>query len=231
MQHFLSKTKPRAWRDAIAWATLAVLAIIALCVAGCAQTPNMETDNETKTDQAAATQGSNVHLWIVNDYGRGKLPASGDGLALITADGTPEVAANKALENAISGDGQSQLSDADGRNVQNVSVVLTTGGTTPSLTGTATGTASPQMSAPFRIDPETGVAVPIGVAWPGGIVDQQASASGAGDVAAVKQSDNDARAARLEAAADKLETLLPILQALLTSPPAEPSETAPGDPG
>ncbi|MFH1417282.1 MAG: hypothetical protein ABII12_03230 [Planctomycetota bacterium] len=197
-----------------------------ICLAGCGQQTAAPVDQDTgqktvvptKTDQDQATQGSQVYLWIVNAPGRGALPSPG-------------------MLNVKADDGVSQLIDkvttADGATIEGTdagyaqagfTVNITTGGTTPNVTGTTSAesgvtqspAAYPTANPVQEIKPS--VSVPIGVAMPGGIADVQGTATGEGTSTSSKTSENDMRWAKVEAALDKLDTLLPFLEGFFNVP-------------
>lgn len=201
-------------------------ATLALVVfAGCAQnteTPVGQRTDQTAatpvaTDQQAATQGSQVNVWIVNAPGKGTLPKPGE-VTIGAAESLTKLldqATNDAGGNAVDGVTAGYAQSA-------ITVNITTGGTTPSLTGTATGTGSASQapsqnvaSYPVQdVRPEISASVPIGLAMPGGMVDQQAIATGRGQTEGTgKTSDNELRWQRIEAAASQLEKLAPLLEA------------------
>lgn len=221
--------------------------VLALLSVGCAQnteTPVGQWTDQTAatpvaTDQQAATQGSQVNVWIVNAPGKGNLPnpgevtiGAGDALSKLLDKATNDAGGN-AVDGVTAGYAQSAIT-----------VNITTGGTTPSLTGTATGTGSASQapgqsvaSYPVQdVRPEITATVPIGVAMPGGMVDQQAVATGRGQTSDTgKTSENELRWQRIEAAASQLEQLAPLLEAFWQQqggvPPAKLTPETPGTQG
>lgn len=190
---------------------------------GCAQnneTPVTQTAGQTTpttTDQDAATQGSQVYVYVVNAPGKDGLPQPGDfqsttglGAAILAEAGT---------QVSSDGAGNSTAGAKAGYVQSGLTINVTTGGTTPSLTGSTTGsatqtpTASPASSPTQHIDPRISASVPIAVAQPGGMIDQQATAATEGSTASpTKTSENELRWQRIEAAADQLEKIAPLLQ-------------------
>lgn len=189
---------------------LAVLAVgILLALGGCAQntetaqtqTPVQETVTPTSTTQDAATQGSQVYqyIYVVNSPTRGDAPNGGQ-FALASEGG--DVA---SLASATGDDG-GQLATAHGRYTQggiSISAPITTGGTTPSLTGSATGTGSgtqtpsqSQAVTPTQdIKPEISLSLNAAFA-PGGMIDQLAAATGKGGIEGIsKENAQDLKAA------------------------------------
>lgn len=173
----------------------------------------------TTTDQDAATQGSQVYVYVINAHGARGLPTPGGDVA-------------GAIAAAAGGEDESTLR-TNGYWQSGFTINVNTGSTTPSLTGTttgsATGTASPAQTAsayPIQdIKPETSASVPIGVAMPGGIVDQQATATGKGTSDVAKSNTNDVKWAQLRAAADSLgvgaDALIKLLQGMI-APTSQP---------
>jgi len=218
------------------WIAVAIGTAALMLVMGC-QDPEQITDAIGTTEQDTATQGTNLHLFVNNAPGTGTFQTgSGPDIGFAKPD-EPSVALNRAIKRAEAGNGSSSLDDADAKYIQIATVHITTGGTTPTVTGTTPVTASPSFSAPFRVDPETGIAVPVGIAMPGGLVDQQASATGRGDVDADKTSQQEQRWAKLESNVGQLQEQVAALQALLAqvwenTEPAdpEPAEPVPGEP-
>lgn len=216
-------------------------------LAGCAQkteTPVGQWTDQTAatpvaTDQQAATQGSQVNVWIVNAPGKGALPNPGE-----VSIGTGE-SLSKLLESARNEAGGNEVQGVDAGYAQSgITINVTTGGTAPSLTGTATGTGSASQapsqnvaSYPVQdVKPEISASVPMGLAMPGGMVDQQAIATGRGQTEGTgKTSENELRWQRIEAAASQLEKLAPLLEAFWQQqggvPPAKLTPETPGTQG
>jgi len=199
------------------------IALAMIANIGCAQqteTPisqpvGQDVTSPTRTDQDAATQGSQVFVYVINAPGVSGLPKP-DPLQINVDEGITSPTAT-VLPN-----GSTTASTDAGYTQQGITVNVTTGGSTPSLTGTTTATASPTQApsvyptvTPTQdVRPRTGITVPIAVA-PGGIIDQAASAgAGEGNSTLDKQSTNELRRAELNALADKLRDLPGLLELL-----------------
>ena len=200
---------------------------------GCAQNTeaplnqgaDQDTSMPTTSAQDAATQGSQVNVWVINAPGRGALP---DPLPVTLGNGELSMLINRVK----TADGAAIEGTDAGYAQAGINIHINTGSTTPTLTGTTTATASAaqtpsanQTVSPVQdIKPEISAAVPIAVAAPGGMVDQQAVATGKGQTSdTAKQSENELRWSRLEAMAGRLEQLLPILERVFDVP-AEPGD-------
>lgn len=228
-------------------AMVALVFGVGMGMIGCAQnteTPVGQWTDQTAatpvaTDQQAATQGSQVYVWVVNAPGRATMPNPGE-----VSIGTGE-SLSKLLASAKNEAGGNEVTGVDAGFAQSgITINVTTGGTAPSLTGTATGTGSATQSPgqsvasyPIQdIKPEITATVPIGLAMPGGMVDQQAVATGRGQTSDTgKTSENELRWQRIEAAASQLEQLAPLLDAFWRQqnglPPAELTPETPSTPG
>ena len=212
---------------------LVVVAVFSLLIGGCAQDNDqkVKTDNiqstptpvssDPTTEQAAATQGSTINVWLLNTTADHKLPTPSSvtlGEAMYAAH------ANGAASN---GTGNGVTDAKAGYVIAGTTFNITTGGTTPSLTGSSTGSATGAPNVGLTNNPnatqnpelrargEVSAAMPVGVAMPGGMVDQQATATGRGTTTGTtKESANELRWQKIEAAADKIEKLMPLLTQL-----------------
>lgn len=231
-ERFQQRINLREWMLSAAVILLMLIALFLL--SGCGQQTNTPVAQQTDqmaatpvaTDQNAASQGSQVNVWLLNTTADGGLPNAdaiqldASGFASVATDGKSTAADNSSK-------------DAKGGYViSGVTINVTTGDTTPSLTGTATGTGSASQ-APAQtvsaypvqdIRPETSASIPIGVAMPGGMVDQQAIATGKGQTSDTsKTSENELRWQRVEAAADRIEKLAPLLEKFFQVPTTQPA--------
>ncbi len=219
-----------------------IAALFPCLLMGCAQNTEapidqftgQETLTPTTTDQEAATQGSQVYVWVVNAPGRGGLPDTSDLLL------GPEDGVKSRIQNLTNQDGTALAGTDAGYAQAGINITITTGGTTPSLTGTTTATASaaqtpsayPTLTPTQDIKPEASVAVPIGVAMPGGMVDQQATATGKGQTSGTtKTSENELRWAELRTALeDTAKTdVIDKLLSFLGGTPTDASTNGTGD--
>ena len=204
-----------------------------------AQGSDQKTVTPTTNEQGQAAQGSYV---TVNQYNnqynfspRGLDPCEeGQPLVGVTGeDGSaviPETASTGAGGEAK---GVTARVAVAGNTVSGGGVQITTGNQTPGQTGTATGTTSGTSQAPTatatayptqHIQPEASISLPVGVAMPGGSVDQQATATGRGTSTGQTQTNTtDQRLAKLEATASKMEQILPLLQSMLGLPTTQPA--------
>ncbi len=220
---------------------IGVMFLVVGCAQGTAvpivQDTGQETITPTTTDQDAATQGSQVNVWVINAPGRGGLSDP----APISLGGDSGI--SMLVDKVANADGATIEGTDAGYAQSGINITINTGSTTPGQSGTTTATASvaqtpsayPTVSPIQDIKPETSASVPIGVALPGGMVDQQAIATGKGQTADTsKTSENDQRWAKIEATADKLEHLLPLLEQLLgvksetDGKPVEDGNSGPG---
>lgn len=218
--------------------TLVTVAVFGLLIGGCAQDSDqrLKADNvqstptPVATDQSAATQGSTVNVWVVNAPGKSTLPNTG-GLELLPIG-----------EPGLSGLGTCDLADADNSATANsiatakagyqqsgITVNITTGGTAPSLTGSATGApnvgltsnANTTQNPELRARGEASVAMPVGIAAPGGMVDQQATATGRGTTSGTsKTSENELTYTQLKGQVDQLAKALETFKQLQAASPA-----------
>lgn len=214
---------------------LFVVAALFAFFGGCAQnteTPvdqvsEQQTTTPTTNEQDQATQGSQVNVWVVNAPGTSSMPNPG------TVDLGTGSAATKLLDDCENAAGGNAVHGVDAGYAQSgITINVTTGGTTPSATGTATGSASAGQtpsqnvtaSPELRARGEVSAAMPIGVAAPGGMVDQQATATGRGATSGTsKTSENELTYLRGEL--DKMRSALEAL-GMLQPKPADAS--APG---
>ncbi len=206
-----------------------MLAIAPILLFGCAQnneTPvnqNAGQVTPTVTDQDAATQGTQVYLYVINAPGKDGVPSPGDFQA---STGLGAAIAAEAGSEVTSGNAGNSVAGAKAGYVQaGFTVNITTGNTTPGLTGSTTGsaaqtpTASPTASPTQHVDPRISASVPVAVAMPGGMNDQQATAATEGSTASpTKTSENELRWQRIEAAAAQLEKLAPLLEQMFGQP-------------
>lgn len=217
----------------------ALILAIAPALLGCGQKTDgwfgQKSDQaaNTSTDQDTATQGSQVYPVFNLAFNNGpQTPLAGeDGDSQTFPPASAEAASVGGLASA---DG-SKLATADGKFVQVIwfSHPITTGGTAPSVTGSSTGSAAQTpsqtstQSPTQHVDPRLSTSVPIAVAQPGSMIDQQATAATEGSTASpTKTSENDLRYAEIKATADKLEAMLPLLEKLLGAP-SLPADTQP----
>ncbi len=219
--------KPRILVSPAGYAVAFAIAAM-VCLVGCQgcgqsttapvnQTNDQATTTPTTTEQDAATQGSQVNVWVINAPGKQSLPDPG-GVTLDSEDGVD------ALIDSAKGDAGGSADGVGGRYAQaGFSIVINTGSTTPSQTGTTTGTGTaaqnPTTTQTQSPTQENTGSVPVGFAAPGGMVDQQATATGKGTTSDTsKTSENELRWQRLEAMADQLDGLLPILEQFFKTP-------------
>jgi FlaG/FlaF family flagellin (archaellin) len=161
--------------------TKLVIGVMSLgLLAGCGlQDPDtIVQDSQNKspavTTQDAATQGSQVTVYVQNAPGR-----EGGGPSTVLGGGSVQAAILEAKNEA----GGNDSGKVDATYAQTgITLNITTGGTTPSLTGSAatTGTITPTStltSSPTQ-DVRAGVSIPVGFAMPGGLVEQTVSAMG-----------------------------------------------------
>ncbi len=235
--------RPLTWsqRAAALCIGLALAGVGAMLFGGCAQNTEgrLKTDNTQSTptpvatDQSAATQGSTVNVWVVNAPGKSTLPNTG-GIDLTTNEsaalgglGTCDLtdAANSANANSIA-------TAKAGYQQSGITVNVTTGGTAPSLTGSATGApnvgltsnASTTQNPELRARGEVSAAMPIGVAMPGGMVDQQATATGRGQTSGTsKTSENELTYTQLKGQVDQLAKALETIKQLQAVNPLPPA--------
>ncbi len=219
-----------------------ILAIAPLFLFGCAQNnegmvgQTSDQAANTSTDQDTATQGSQVNVYVINAPGKDGPPAPGDFQAAtgLGAAITAEAGANVSSDAA----GNSTAGAKAGYVQSGLTINVTTGGTTPSVTGSSTGSAAQTPSqtstqSPTQyVDPRISASVPIAVAQPGSMIDQQATAATEGSTASpTKTSENELRWQRIEAAASQLEKLAPLLEQMFATPTTQPAEAWPGDTG
>lgn len=178
-----------------------------------AQTPNQTAP--TTSDQDQATQGSSVNIAQHNMNGGGG-PEN---------RGTTTQPSYDAEQVAVGGPaGSLGLAKARGDTWNIQYNYVQTGGTTPSLTGYAAGTATQTPSqvgtqSPTQtVTPETSASVPIGVAMPGGNVSNQATAATRGNADAVKQDQITQQYAEIRAQAERIKELTEIIKALQGKP-------------
>lgn len=226
-ERFQQRISLREW---IVSATLILLMVLALVLlTGCGQQTDTPVAQQTDqmaatpvaTDQNAASQGSQVNVYLLNTTADGGLPDAGT--ITVEAGAQPSIATDSKSSAA-----DNSSKDAKGGYViSGVTINVTTGDTTPSLTGTATGTGSASQSPAQTVSaypvqdirPETSASIPIGVAMPGGMVDQQAIATGKGQTSGTeKTSENQLTYTQLRAMHDQIGKLLEQLK-----PPAIPT--------
>lgn len=199
--------------------------VVLLMCFGCAQnteTPSrQENVTPTSTAQDTATAGSTITLNISNTGQEGRLL------------GKP---ASRPAVDGLRGDAGS-LESGNAGYIVIATVNITTGGTTPNVTGSATGTgtATQNPGVNARQDPRTDLtaSIPIAVAMPGGMNDQQATATGRGGTTSgtEKDSANDLRWAQVTAAQNALAQAVDAIQRILTTqqqsdptPASQPTE-------
>ncbi len=201
-------------KNVSAWHSCGILGVILLAagvsVFGCAQSTDVPLDqqsaqqsqtNATSADDAA-TQGSNVHINVINAPGDSRLPNSGDPEL---GDGT--VGFPGLIDGLASGQNTTDLTKSNAGYAQaGINISVTTGGTTPSLggatagnaTGTQTASATQAANPSQTVTPEFTTAISAPVALPGGIADGASSAGGSGGTSTLdKQSTNEQRQAFL----------------------------------
>lgn len=192
----------------ISWAGLLLLGGCVLSM-GCAQnteTPSrQENVTPTSTAQDTATLGSTINLNIYNTEEGGRM--------LGRPTSRPAVDGLRAEAGSIESGNAGYIVLAH--------VTITTGGTTPNVTGSATGTgtATQNPGVNARQDPRTDLtaSIPIAVAMPGGMNDQQATATGREGTTSgtAKTSENELRYAQLNTTAAALGQALEALKAIL----------------
>lgn len=224
---------------------LIAVAVFALLFTGCAQDSDqkVKTDNvqstptPVATDQSAATQGSTVNVWVVNAPGKSTLPNTG-GIDLGTGDGSSLAGLGTCdLENGTNSANANSIATAKaGYQQSGITVNVTTGGTAPSLTGSATGApnvgltsnANTTQNPELRARGEVSAAMPIAVAMPGGMNDQQATATGRGTTSGTsKTSENELTYTQFKGQVDQLAKALETLKQLQAANPAVQSGTLP----
>lgn len=241
LERFHQRVNVREWGITIL--TILLVSIALFFLSGCGQqtsTPVAQLTDQTAatpvaTDQNAASQGSQVNVWLLNTTADGGLP-NPDAIKVEAAD-----YASMASEGQSTGTGNSSKDAKGGYVISGVTINVTTGDTTPSLTGTATGTGSASQSPaqnvaayPVQdIKPEITASMPISVPVNGSIADTQSLATGRGQTSDTsKTSDNELRWQRIEAAANQLEKLAPLLDKFFGAqspqiPTTQPAKTEP----
>lgn len=198
------------------------------CVAGCQNTEapvkqdtTQETTTPTKTDQDSATLGAQLYFILPNGSGSGSRTTP-----------LPDVDIDDGIDDLIA-KANGQTANAEGiagRFAQaGFSWTINIGATSPSQAGTTTGSgnAAQTPTANPTVNPvqENTASVPIGVALPGGMVDQQSLATGRGQTSDTeKKSENDLRWAKIEARMDKLDRILPLLEKVFDVPAPPPTQ-------
>lgn len=211
---------------------LLLFVVIVALVSGCGQQAAQVQDQpsiqpqETRTDQQAAAQG-NIYVTVQNaPDGKGGAPVKP------TADPAGEGDAISEWINAAASSGPGGNTSGGQRATyaqSGVTVNVTTGGTSPSLTGTATGGAQTQtpsiagtQTPTQHIQPETSAAVPIAVALPGGNNSQQATATGRGTASDIAKQDTiDQYYSVIKAQQDKIRELQGLVNTL--KPTSQPT--------
>lgn len=215
------------------WVEAAIVAavfLLPLALMGCGQQAAQVQDQPTaqpqttETRQQAAAQG-NIYVTVQN-------APDGKGGAVLkpTAGGGEEGDALGDWINAASTSGPGGNTSGGQRAtfaMAGTTINVTTGGTSPALTGTATGGAMTQtptnagtQTPTQHIQPETSAAVPIAVALPGGNNSQQAAATGRGTTSDVSKQDTiEQQYAEIRAQAAKIKELTEALEALKASRP------------
>jgi hypothetical protein len=229
---------------------LCILLALTLPFSGCAQdtkTPvkqasEQQTITPTKTQQEQATQGTYLTLkWCQSPADGATMGGSDQPSLVITGNG--EVQSNDKsndLLESVNTTGTANNNAGLGKTkmgfVQINNLTITTGGTAPTATGTTSGTGSATQNpaqtttanAELRAKGEVSAAMPVGVAAPGGMVDQQATATGRGTTSDTsKTSENQLTYSQVKAAKEQLDKLLQTLK-----PPAEsakPGTTTPAE--
>jgi len=192
----------------------AVPTLLAGGLAGCAQSTDQGFDQtpgqsvNTPTDGGTndqATRGDDVTFWVVNAPRGEKMPGQGPGVTFGPEGAYPTTVNGFSDENLAFADGKAGYLQITHFTVQTggTAPASTIGATTGSGSGTqnaaATGTQTPTQT----ITPEVSAAAPIGLAAPGGLVDQNATATGRGTSDVTKTSTNSMTVAQL---ADLAET-------------------------
>ncbi len=220
-----------------------VLIVLVILPVGCGQQTAAPVEQVTEqaaitpstTEQEQAAQGSQVYVWVVNGPGSNGLPTAG--MLDLKSDEA------LALIGQAAGATGGSATGVQGRFAQAGFSINIGTGAGPGQTGTTTGTTSGTSQTPSasstayptqHVAPELSFAVPIGVAAPGGLVDQQATATGRGQTGeAAKTSTNDQRLARLEAANANIDRTLAVIAELLGVPESRvnPAATQPAQAG
>ncbi len=221
-----------SWPEKIlgGFAGAALILMLLVALGGCGQQTStpvaQQTDQMAATpvanEQAAASQGSQVNVWLLNTTADGGLP-NPDAIK-IEADGY----ASTASEGQSTGTGNASKDAKGGYVISGVTINVTTGDTTPSLTGTATGTGSASQSPAQTVSayptqdirPEITATMPISVPINGSIAETQALTTGRGQTSDTgKTSDNQLTYTQVKALQDQLGKILEQLKPP-TLPPA-----------
>ncbi len=222
------------------------LLLFAVVAIGCTQDTNQgvkqdaaqTTNTPTKTQQDTATQGSQIYVtqnfW--NAPERKDECQSWDEGGPVPADPIKvPVTETLALADASTTRDSQTVKGATGRFNQagNGVIYLQTGGTTPTVTGSATGSGSASQipgqtgsqDARQRIDPNTTAAAQF--AMPGSAPSQQASTAGQGSTSSPTQS-NAQTAEYLQLKADKetLQKYISLLEKMKGPPSTQPADDA-----
>jgi hypothetical protein len=194
---------------------ICMVAVISALVPGCAQqttTPvgqltGQETVTPTTTDQDAATQGSQVYVYLFGPgYSGPEQPVIlGGGVTTELGLGPNEIRQGVVVPPDSSEEPRTVAGNDN--SASSMTVTITTGGTAPSLTGTTTGTAtasqtptaSPVVTPTQDVRPRTAIDIPVGVAMPGGIASPSGGATaGEGTLTQTVSPTNRAAAAWLQ---------------------------------
>lgn len=227
-----------------AYFAVCIFAGLMLAGSGCGQkawNPFAQKSDQaanTSTDQDTATQGSQVYVYVVNAPGKDGLPQPGEFQA---GTDDAEVATGATTDGVANEAGGNAVTSAKAGYVQaGLTINITTGGTAPSVTGSATGSAAQTPTGTAtqtptqHVDPRLSTSIPIAVAQPGSMIDQQATAATEGSTAnPTKTSSNDLRYAELKAQADQqaqmLKQVLEFLNAGKPEPAAPTTQPAEND--
>lgn len=195
---------------------LAGLACLSILVVGCEQMTPFWQQTPTTTEQGAATQGSSVTINVQNTT-----DPSGS---------TTESMGSNGILNDYYASAEPDPTRTNAAYVQHgISIVVTTGGTTPTLSGTTSGSAAQTGTPTQDVRPRLSAAIPIAVA-PAGIADVSGSAgAGEGAISSEKTSDNALQWAELTGMEpDRVEAAFEFLNALFgTGPPGTNVPAAP----
>lgn len=245
-------TWPEKILGGLAGAGLIIMLLVAL--GGCGQQTSTPVAQQTDqmaatpvaTDQNAASQGSQVNVWLLNTTADGGLP-NPDAIKIEAAD-----YASVASEGQSTGTGNASKDAKGGYVISGVTINVTTGDTTPSLTGTATGTGSASQSPAQTVSayptqdirPELTASMPIAVPINGSIANPQAVTTGRGQTSDTGMtSESQAIYTQVKAMQDQLGKILEQLKTSATPPapgpggetpppipPTDPASTEPTEP-